>query len=651
MLKRTSHYQPSVESADSGEFISLSDIWRFLLNYWQIIAACITVSVALAIAYIVTATPYYTAQAQLLIETNIRDSFRESLDSAGSLDVAQVESQLALIRSDRIAEKVVERLGMVEQPEPKPDTSLLSVVMSWLLPKQPTKITPQEQQARQRSAMNRIRGNLSAEREGVSYAINISYRDPDPVTAARVANAIANAYVDDRLETRAQAARQSSQWLEERIDDLRKQMNAAALKVQQFKAKRDYRIVGMSDMSDRGKVHGGSTGQAQPQPQASQAPDGADEGGAPQTLEELESRAETYRKIFESYLKGYAESMQSQSYPVTNARVINPATMPTGKSHPKRMRSLMLGFSFGALLGLGIAFVLNSLDRKIRTTRQIREELGLECLGRVPNFRAQGFARNAIGRRLKQIFNRLRGIPDYKVFDSDVAYRLTEVRDLPFSRFSDSVKSVRTAINLAGKEHPLHTIGITSAMPKEGKTTLTFNLAALYAGSKIQTLVIDADVHNPTLSRITAPDCQIGLIEALNGTEELNRCVRPGDAGMPDILPIASARAAIAHADLLGSPSMQKLIENLRQYYELIVIDLPPLKPVVDGLALCSLLDGVVLVAEWGNVPAPVLGEVVHDLRRVSATPLGVVLTKVEDATDDFYYQSYRARSQMAGAS
>jgi capsular exopolysaccharide synthesis family protein len=643
MLKHTSqrYQQPSFDDlSDERQFISLSDVWRFVADYWKIIAACIVASVGVSVVYIVTATPYYTAQAQLLIETNIPDSFRDrQIDSMATLDAPQVESQLALIRSDRIAEKVVQRLGLLDEAPPKPPTSLFAVVKSWLgLGREPAQATPQEQTAHLRGAIDRIRGNLGAERDGLSYAINIWYRDPDPETAARIANAIADSYVDDRLETRAQAARRSSKWLEARIDDLRKQMNNAALKVQQFKAKRDYRIIGMTD---KGKVHGGEV----PQQPAKPAPSTQSE--APETLAELESRAETYRKIFESYLQGYAESMQRQSYPMTNARVISPATKPSGKSHPRRMMALATGFGFGALIGFGIAFLLSSLDRKVRTPRQVRDELGLECLGKVPNFRngVHGMHRWSLGGILRRTLSRLRGLPSYHGFDDDVAYRLTEVRDLPFSRFSDSVKSVRTAINLAGKTRPLHTIGITSAMPREGKTTLTYNLATLYAGGGIRTLVIDADVHNPTLSRIVAPNCKVGLVEALNRKEELNRCVRAGEPGAPDILPIASAREAVAVADLLGAPAMQKLIENLREYYELIVFDLPPLKPVVDGIALCSLLDGVVLVAEAGGAQIPVLGEVIHDLRRVSALPLGIVLTKVEDATEEFYYHSYRSRS------
>ena len=88
---------------------------------------------------------------------------------------------------------------------------------------------------------------MDARRVGLSYAIDITYSSADPAKAARLANAIADAYVEDRLRTRAHSARQGSEWLEEQIADIRRQMNAAALEVQQFRARRDYRIIGRAD--------------------------------------------------------------------------------------------------------------------------------------------------------------------------------------------------------------------------------------------------------------------------------------------------------------------------------------------------------------------------------------------------------------------
>jgi Mrp family chromosome partitioning ATPase len=97
---------------------------------------------------------------------------------------------------------------------------------------------------------------------------------------------------------------------------------------------------------------------------------------------------------------------------------------------------------------------------------------------------------------------------------------------------------------------------------------------------------------------------------------------------------------------------MRSMIETLGQDYDLILFDLAPLKPVVDGLAMCPLLDGIVLVAEWASSPVPVLAEALHDLRRVSATPLGMVLTKVDEQADEGYggRSGYRNRDYMVDA-
>jgi len=690
MLDRTSsryEQQPYDRAPDDGEFISLGDIWRFFIRHWHTIAACSALSLFIAIFYVITATPIFTARAQLLIETNIPDSFRQQMSQTfASLDAPQVETQLAIIRSERIAEKVARHLGLLDAPKPPPEPTSPSFVstlqsmirpsldwirstLSWLNPSSGNSESASATYDPMRAAIGRVQSGLSVMREGYSYAINIYYQDPDPEAAAQFANAIANAYVEDRLDTRATTARQGSEWLEKRIDELRQQMNAAALAVQRFKAKRDYRIVG-SNQGDGGSATGrggvrdrnaATTGAAREAATDRETSASIDRSGgegdaretresARHTLEELESRADTYRKIYESYLQAYADSVQRQSYPVTNARVITPATRPTGKSHPRTKLALVLGLAFGAFAGLGIAFVLNSLDRKIRTSRQVRHELGLECLGKITHHEAAvpGLALARVKRKIGGLFGGLFRFSGEVKGDADVAYRLNEVVDLPFSRFSASVRSVRTAINLSTKARPLHTIGITSAMPKEGKTTFLCNLAALHAMSNMRVLIVDADVHNPTLSRILAPDRKLGLVEALQGTSDVGSCIVERGGTKPDILPLAGTRQTFDSAELLGSEAMRRLIDILSKHYDLILFDLPPLKPVVDGLAVCPLLDAVILVAEWGSSPVPLLAEVLHELRRASASPLGIVLTKVDERAEEGYRggSPYRSRSR-----
>jgi polysaccharide biosynthesis transport protein len=197
-------------------------------------------------------------------------------------------------------------------------------------------------------AMENFQRGLTVTRMGASYVIEIAYSADQPKKAAQRANAAAEGYIEDQLTARAYAARQGSRWLEERIEELRLQMNMSALRLQEFKARRDYRLAGKAE--------------AAAAPPAAKQEQPADKG--PQnTLEELESTAATYRKIYESYLQAHTESVQRQSFPIGSARIITRATVPLSPSHPKRVRWLLLSILIGAMVGLGTAFFREGLGR------------------------------------------------------------------------------------------------------------------------------------------------------------------------------------------------------------------------------------------------------------------------------------------------
>ena len=194
-----------------------------------------------------------------------------------------------------------------------------------------------------RRALAAFQAGLEVRRLGVSYVIEISYTSDKPEKSALLSNAIAEAYIEDQLVARGAAVAQGSKWLEQRIDELRVQMNELALKVQAFKARRDYRIV---------------NSEAAPAPANRAEPAAA----APQaSLEELEFTAQTYRKIYESYLQAFTESVQRQSYPIANARIISRAEPPLTRSHPKVLKWLVLAGAVGALCGIGIALLREAL--------------------------------------------------------------------------------------------------------------------------------------------------------------------------------------------------------------------------------------------------------------------------------------------------
>jgi uncharacterized protein involved in exopolysaccharide biosynthesis len=343
--------------------LSLSDIVAFLWGYRLLISLCVAIAAMLAVLYVITATPIFTAKVQVLIESRLPQNFREyASESIATLDTPAVESQVAIILSEKIAEKVVKKAGFLSEP-PTEKTGIsfnpVNVIRSLLASRHmPAGESADEQSGQVRAAMERLWGGMTVNRLGLSHVIEISYSSPNRDQAAEVTNAIADAYIEDQLETRAESARQGSIWLEARIDSLRRQMNEAALRVKEFKARRDYRV----------PTSGGQGSQA------SSGPDPAtDDAPVATTVEDLESQASTYRKIYESYLQAYTESVQTQSYPVTNTRIITRATRPSARSWPRTTKVLAIAIALGGMAGIGLTLLHYSFTRS-RHLRRARFE-------------------------------------------------------------------------------------------------------------------------------------------------------------------------------------------------------------------------------------------------------------------------------------
>jgi capsular exopolysaccharide synthesis family protein len=576
-----------------GELIGYADIVRFVrCHFWTLIGFPI-VGLVGALAYVFMASPIFTAKSQILIDPKLPQLLREQSGGVNfSLDNAQVESEIAVLRSEKIAMMVINTLGLNQDSEfEEQNPSSFAVLRSRLLGGRDTELIKSIHDtwitdfARSRRTIATFEAGLDIRRTGLSYAIEIAFSSKDPEKAARVANATADSYIRDQIETKAETARLGSQWLEQRLAQLRAQLNTSTEAVQEFKAKHDYRI---RSPADKGTEPGRQTADAL-------LPTASAPSRQNYTLEELETTAETYRKIYESYLQSFTASVQRQSFPVADARIITPATRPLVKSHPRTFLVLALGGLIGVMTGLGIAITRHCLDRSVRSSRQIREELGLECLGSLP---------------------RLAGASDY----------LDEVTRAPYSRFSRSLKSIKTLIGLVNKTQSIRCLGITSALRQEGKSTVVSNLATLFSTSGMRTLVVDADAFNRKLTGTFASDTAAGLVDAVQNCEQVKAYIVSAGTAPFDLLP-ASSNAN----DVLSSERMQLLLKNLFQAYDIIIFDVPPANPTVDWLILSPLLDAVVVVAEWGRTPLDLLSEMLRSLRMAKILTVGMIMNKVDD--------------------
>ncbi len=593
--------------ASSQDFVTYSDIAAFVRQHLPTILASLIAGIAIATAYVLIAAPIFTARAELIIDPKIPQLLREQTGEVSfSLDNAQVESQIAVLRSEKIAEKVVKQLRLAEDPEFQPVPGFLARLTNLKLWRTVEADAAASDAEKARAAISVFGDNLDVRRIGLSYAIEILYSSRDAEKAATIANSINEAYVRDQLDTKAQAARQGSEWLEERIDQLRGQMNMAAQAVQRYKATHDYRII---------KRTTADAAEAKP-PRPLEEPGEA-------SLEELESTAATYRRIYESYLQAFTESVQRQSFPVADARVISPASRPMTKSRPKTSLVLAFGALIGGLAGLGIAFLQHTLDRSVRTPRQVREGIGIDCLGQIAR----------LERQHTPFIASLRGWPR-----QGLLHNFDEVVQVPFGDFANSMKDVRTAIGLATRRADVRNFGITSALSGTGKSTVTANLAALLAMRGARVLMIDCDLRTPVISRTLAPDAERGIIEVLRGEAALSSAVVPVEFSNVHLLPVSHQTAGdLMDGELLGSDAMRNLLAAARNSYDLIVVDLPSLKTEYDGLSICCQLDSVLVAAAWGETSIEELAEAVHMLRAARARVLGAVITKVATMSTDSY--------------
>jgi polysaccharide biosynthesis transport protein len=359
-------------------------------------------------------------------------------------------------------------------------------------------------------------------------------------------------------------------------------------------------------------------------------------GQAQVTLKALESTANTYRIILENFLQKFTEAVQQQSFPVSDARLITAAEPPLSKSFPKTTLLALLGMMVGATCGVAHAMALRGLDRTIRSPRELKEKIRIECLSLVPVMPVgpdllQGSQTKILPRRqvmakpetLSTVLVDIRHIQQ-----SNGSLRRSVIE--PLSRFTESLRSVKTSVDLAAITRSLKFIGTVSALPDEGKSTVSANLAYLFANSGAKTLLIDGDLRKPTLSRNMAPQAALGLLQVIQGTALLDAVLWSDPVTNLKFLPAGVSSRITNSADLLGSERTRTILSGISESFDYIIIDLPPLGAAVDARAISPQIDGFIVIVEWGSTRVDVLQEALTSMAVARDRIIGGVLNKVD---------------------
>ena len=349
-------------------------------------------------------------------------------------------------------------------------------------------------------------------------------------------------------------------------------------------------------------------------------------------LRELEQKATALKALSESYLSRFEQASQKQSFPIAKARVISDAGVPTAPSSPKKTLVLGLSLVLGLMAGGALTFVQELRERAFRLENDVRTILGLKPLGYLPLVGGQKKRKPAmIGAKA------VKAEPAPGEADEDIPLeRMTRiVLDAPRSAFAETLRNAKLTSEtmLTGRESRV--IGVTSALPGEGKSTVATNFAALLAISGKRTLLIDADVRRPGLSAMMKPAPQVGLIEAVSGEIPWTQAVKTDRRSQLTILPIALGKDVARRHDgneLISSPAMKQLLDEARQAFDYVIVDLAPVGPVVDAKAFEPLADGFLFVVEWGKTPSNLVRDLLATKHRIEAKTLGVVLNKTDMA-------------------
>ena len=349
-------------------------------------------------------------------------------------------------------------------------------------------------------------------------------------------------------------------------------------------------------------------------------------------LRELEQKATALKLLSESYLSRYEQASQQQSFPIAKARVISDAGVPVSPSSPSKTMVIGLSLVLGLMAGGALTFVQEMRERYFRVEGDIRTVLGLKPLGYLPLVGGQKKRKPAmIGAK---VVKPEPGSPEEE--EVIPLERMTRVvLDAPRSAFAETLRNAKLASDVMLQGCESRVIGVVSALPGEGKSTVATNFAALLAASGKRTLLIDADLRKPSLSAMLQPTPQAGLVETILGEIPWNQAIKIDRQTKLAVLPIAlrPGSGALHHTnELVSSPGMKRLIAEVRKAFDYVIVDLAPLGPVVDAKAFEPMADGFVFVVEWGKTPSALVRDLLTAENRIEAKVLGVVLNKTDMA-------------------
>lgn len=342
----------------------------------------------------------------------------------------------------------------------------------------------------------------------------------------------------------------------------------------------------------------------------------------------LKRDADADKTLYDELTKKINEAGINSGFQGSSIRLADLARPALKPVFPNTRLNALIALLGSTLLGMGVVFFSDSLDHTIRDPEQIRRELRTEVLGALPVVKSWRGHLPGSGKSSKDAASATR--PQLIFEDGRHAT----------DAYEEAMRTLRDSILLPNLANPPRTLLMTSATPREGKTTTAVHLAVVHSQQKRRTLLIDADLRRPSIYGHLGVSNDHGLTDVVNGHAEW-RTLLQTPAGLPDLAVLPAGRPSRRAADGLGK-TLRTLLDDAANDFDLVICDAPPLLGFAESLQIAALVDGIVVVALAGRTQRPALASVVGNLRRLNTHVMGVVLNEVrQDLSDRYYYYGY----------
>jgi capsular exopolysaccharide synthesis family protein len=335
-------------------------------------------------------------------------------------------------------------------------------------------------------------------------------------------------------------------------------------------------------------------------------------------LRELEREAGASRTVYEAFLQRFHEIAEQGTMRSSPAEVITAATIPAQPSSPRLSISFVVAFALGGALGLVAGFLAEALDEGFASADDLERKTGAPALASIPQLRR---------RELRQVAAASQHPGSYLL-------------ERQMSAYTEAFRVLRTTILFAAGQPKSQVVAITSALPGEGKTTVSLCLSRVSALSGQRVLLIDCDLRRRSLKEVLDIEPPVGLLQVLAGEADWRDAIYHDEGSGMSVLPLSGW--GFTPKEIFGAEDMSRLLGELRNHFDLIVLDCAPVLAVAETRVAVAKADCAVVVTRWQKTPLRAVRTTLQQLQDAGANIRGVALNGVDRRVPGYYsYPTY----------